>query len=141
MIKRFTIIATVSILLMSCASAVINTVMKINTGEAKRFAKAVMSDEAIDFRKFSMSSDLKEYLKSDEGIAYYKTIRNEAGTLKNMKLKSVKGSTSDTMNYRFIASFKENERQSEVRVQTYGDSRFINVFVAPWQDTMEPLEK
>ena len=141
MIKRFTIIATVSVLLMSCASAVINTVMKINTGEAKRFAKAVMSDEAIDFRKFSMSSDLKEYLKSDEGIAYYKTIRNEAGTLKNMKLKSVKGSTSDTMNYRFIASFKENERQSEVRVQTYGDSRFINVFVAPWQDTMEPLEK
>ena len=141
MIKRFTIIATVSILLMSCASAVINTVMKINTGEAKRFAKAVMSDEAIDFRKFSMSSDLKEYLKSDEGIAYYKTIRNEAGTLKNMKLKSVKGSTSDTMNYRFIASFKENELQSEVRVQTYGDSRFINVFVAPWQDTMEPLEK
>ena len=141
MIKRFTIIATVSILLMSCASAVINTVMKINTGEAKRFAKAVMSDEAIDFRKFSVSSDLKEYLKSEEGVAYFNSFKKEAGTLKTLKLKNVKGSTSDTMNYRFIASFKENERQSEVRVQTYGDSRFINVFVAPWQDTMEPLEK
>ena len=141
MIKRFTFIAMVSILLMGCASAVINTVMKINTGEAKRFAKAVMSDEPIDFRKFSVSSDLKGYLKSDEGIAYYKTIRNEAGTLKNMKLKSIKGTTSDTMNYRFIASFKENEDKREVRVQIYGDHRFINVFVTPWQDIMKPLKK
>ncbi|WP_405250315.1 hypothetical protein [Dokdonia sp. Asnod3-C12] len=141
MIRRLTFIAMVSILLMGCASAVINTVMKINTGEAKRFAKAVMRDEPIDFRKFSVSSDLKGYLKSDEGVAYYKTIRNETGALKKLKLKSVKGTTSDTMNYRFIASFKENEAKREVRVQTYGDHRFINVFVTPWQDTMEPLEK
>lgn len=116
--------------------------MKINTGEAKRFAKSLVSnDKTIDFRKFSISSELEEYLKSDEGLAYFNEVKKENGSLKKLKLRNVTGSTSDTMNYRFVASFKENEALHEVRVQTFGDSRFVNVFVTPWEDTMQPLKK
>jgi hypothetical protein len=128
--------------MMSCGSVFINTVMKINTGEAKRFARTVLNDfETGDYRKFSVSEKFKTYLKSDEGQAYFEKVREENGTLKNIKLKNITGATSDTMNYRFIGTFSDTEIEKEIRIQTFQDSRFIDVFVSPWQDTMQPLKK
>lgn len=142
MFKKLTTLLSVTLLLMGCAPAVLNTVMKVNIGEAKRFAKSLIDDDkTIDLRKYAISGELKDYLTSDEGIAYFDNLKKENGPLKKLKLRSINGATSDTMNYRFIATFTENEYEREVRVQTFEDSRFVNVFVAPWQDKMKPLEK
>ncbi len=119
-------------LIMSCGAAV-STLLDVNTGEAKRFARQVLNNEAsdLDLERITISNTLKQYITSTEGQAYFRAIRQENGQLKNLKLNSVKGSTSDTMNYFFNANFEETTIEKLVTVQAFKDREIVSIAVTP----------
>lgn len=143
MLKRITIVASVCLVLMSCGPALISSLLKVNTGDAKRVGKVVLSDtvNSADLVDTRASTRLRDYIISAEGKAYFTSIRTEYGELEKLKLKGVKGSSSDTMNYRFLASFKNSKATQEVRVQAFEDKEIVNVLVGPWEEAMKPFEK
>jgi len=139
MIKKITVLVSLSLLLASCGAA-ISTLLEVNTGEAKRLAKKVIQTTSADLELESLkiSTGFLTYLESEEGKAYYEAVRTEYGALKSLKLKGVQGSTSDTMNYRFTAKFADKSIDKEVRVQAYKDKDIVSVHVGDWSKSLKP---
>lgn len=137
MTKRITIFASLLVVLASCGPALINTLVKINTGEAKRFAKTVIADPTGDISKFPVSKELREYIESDEGKIFFQSVESEFGELKKMKLEGLKGANTDTMNYRFIARFKGSEVEKKINVQSYQDKEIVAIQIGFWETAID----
>ncbi len=140
MIKKFTLLVTISLILFSCG-AVISTMLNIDVSDAKRTAKILLSEDAdeLDLEKNMISEDFQKYLSSREGRDYYRNIRFKNGELKSIKFKALNGNSQDTMNYILTGKFKNQVKELEVRVQALKDKEIIAVFVAPWKDELRPI--
>jgi hypothetical protein len=142
MIKSFTLLAVFSLILLSC-STVVSSLLEVNVSAAKKTAKRLVNEDVtlLDLEKNRISDDFKKYLATDAGQKYYENVRLKNGELKSLKFKAISGSSTDTMNYRFIGKFKGQPIETEVRVQTFNDQEIIAVFVDPWKDEMTDNEK
>ena len=135
------ILVIIVFITISCKSTLINTLLKINIGEAKKIAKVVIENEEVDLSEFPISAELAQYVSSEKGQKYYSEIRTRYGDIKKMEINNIIGDTEDIMNYRFITSFENIEDKQEVRVQSYQDREIVSIEVGPWNLKMEPLNK
>ena len=127
MFKKMYIILSFCILTSSCGTTLVNTLVNINTGEAKRFAKAVINKEENRITKYPISDNFKDYLLSSNGKDDVDEFSRKNGPLDKLKLKNINGTTTDTMRYIFIASFKTTDILREVVVKSYKDEQIVGL--------------
>ena len=130
MIKKITLIVTISVMLFSCRT-VISTMLNVDVSDAKRTAKILLSEdvEELDMERNMISVNFQKYLNSKEGKDYYQNIRFKNGELKSLKFKALKGNSQDTMNYIFRGKFKDRTVEAEVTVKAFKDKEIIGVSV------------
>lgn len=140
MIKRIMIVTFVGCFLISCAPV---AKAVLGTKKVEKAAEKIVNNESqgINKNKMTLSSSFEKYLESEKGEAYFKNINEKLGKLEHLEIDRLKGSLSDTMNYRMKAWFKESDVLQEVRVQTFNKREILDVVVIPWDDEMNSPKK